>query len=449
MIKVRQARSGKGFEVDIRFRWPDGSTFRERRNAPVTSKSGAQRWAEARERELLSRGKQAAEFDPKPVAVPTLREFWPRVVSDHYRAERKKPSTIDTAERIHRVHLAPMLDDLPLDRIDAAAVAKLKGALADASPKTTNNVLSVLSRALRCAVDWEVLREMPCRIKLLRTVEPRMQWYEREDYRRLVEASKARRRVFLLVLLAGSAGLRRGEIIALRWADVDVARRQIRVSTAIWQREEAAPKGGRHRVVPMTPELAAALKEHRHLGDRVLYSEEGRELSNRSIRNWLSWAQRAAKLPANGGIHILRHTFCSHLAAAGVPAKAIQELAGHADLATTMRYMHLSPGDRDAAMDALTRYHGHGAMMEQSSAACDEQIDRKRRTLEVVGAIAMRHGDDTASTWVWNCTPMPFGLPSDEQLESGLRLVHGDVTIDELVGRVIADMDALVAREHE
>jgi site-specific recombinase XerD len=58
---------------------------------------------------------------------------------------------------------------------------------------------------------------------------------------------------------------------------------------------------------------------------------------------------------------MLRHTFCSHLAAAGVPAKAIQELAGHADLKTTLRYMHLSPGDRDGAMEVLARYHEGGA----------------------------------------------------------------------------------------
>ena len=53
------------------------------------------------------------------------------------------------------------------------------------------------------------------------------------------------------------------------------------------------------------------------------------------------------------GVHILRHTFCSHLAMRGAPAKAIQELAGHKDLATTQRYMHLSPAALDAAIRLL------------------------------------------------------------------------------------------------
>jgi site-specific recombinase XerD len=52
-------------------------------------------------------------------------------------------------------------------------------------------------------------------------------------------------------------------------------------------------------------------------------------------------------------VHILRHTFCSHLAMRGAPARAIQELAGHADLSMTQRYMHLSPAALDAAIRLL------------------------------------------------------------------------------------------------
>ena len=61
-------------------------------------------------------------------------------------------------------------------------------------------------------------------------------------------------------------------------------------------------------------------------------------------------ARRANVKP---GVHILRHTFCSHLAMRGAPAKAIQELAGHQDVTTTQRYMHLSPAALDAAIRLL------------------------------------------------------------------------------------------------
>ena len=56
---------------------------------------------------------------------------------------------------------------------------------------------------------------------------------------------------------------------------------------------------------------------------------------------------------AKTGLHILRHSFCSHLAMRGAPAKAIQELAGHRDLATTQRYMHLSPAAVEVAIRLL------------------------------------------------------------------------------------------------
>ena len=74
---------------------------------------------------------------------------------------------------------------------------------------------------------------------------------------------------------------------------------------------------------------------------------------------WMERAQRRAVLPATGAYHILRHTFCSHLAMQGATAKAIQELAGHANLTTTMRYMHLSPGAKDAAIRLLDRRPTH------------------------------------------------------------------------------------------
>ena len=55
----------------------------------------------------------------------------------------------------------------------------------------------------------------------------------------------------------------------------------------------------------------------------------------------------------NTGVHVLRHTFCSHLSMRAAPARAIQELAGHKDLATTQRYMHLSPAATDGAIRLL------------------------------------------------------------------------------------------------
>lgn len=72
------------------------------------------------------------------------------------------------------------------------------------------------------------------------------------------------------------------------------------------------------------------------------------------VGEYVRKAGRKANLPASGA-HRLRHTFCSHLAMRGAPARAIQELAGHQDLMTTQRYMHLSPTALDGAIRLLER----------------------------------------------------------------------------------------------
>jgi len=85
---------------------------------------------------------------------------------------------------------------------------------------------------------------------------------------------------------------------------------------------------------------------------RVLCCDDGTPLTRQTVQSRMLGAARRAKLP-NSGVHILRHTFCSHLAMRGAQAKAIQELAGHQDLSTTQRYMHLSPAALDAAIPLL------------------------------------------------------------------------------------------------
>jgi len=109
----------------------------------------------------------------------------------------------------------------------------------------------------------------------------------------------------------------------------------------------------------MTKRLQAALKAHKHLrGPRVFYRDDGKTISLKILQKWVMAAQRRAELRATGGVHVLRHTFCSHLAMRGAPARAIQELAGHKDLTTTQRYMHLSPAAIKGAIDLLEQGRG-------------------------------------------------------------------------------------------
>lgn len=173
-----------------------------------------------------------------------------------------------------------------------------------------------------------------------------------DQFERLVEASVGEPQAQLVVLLGGEAGLRCGEMIGLEWKDVDADKRQLCVARSEWCGHVSVPKGGRIRYLPLTRRLAGALKSARHLrGPRVLCDATGRPLTRKMIQVLIRRAARRANV--RPGVHILRHTFCSHLAMRGAPARAIQELAGHQDLGTTQRYMHLSPAALDAAIRLL------------------------------------------------------------------------------------------------
>lgn len=195
---------------------------------------------------------------------------------------------------------------------------------------------------------------VPCVIRLLPVAKGSAQFHDLDAFERLAAAAKAIDSLtYVIVLLCAEAGLRCGEAMALEWTDIDLTKRQICVQRADWKGHVTVPKGGRLRYVPLTIRLAAALRDHRHLRGRgVLCADDGRALRQREVQGLMLRAARRANL-ANGGVHVLRHTICSHLAMRGAPSRVIQELAGHGYLGTTQRYKHLSPAALDAAIRLL------------------------------------------------------------------------------------------------
>jgi site-specific recombinase XerD len=122
----------------------------------------------------------------------------------------------------------------------------------------------------------------------------------------------------------------------------------------------------------MTQRLTAALKAARHLrSDRVLCLPDGTSITRDRVIKAVRGAQRVAGI--DQGVHILRHTFCSHLAMRGAPARAIQELAGHADLSTTQRYMHLTPAATEDAIRLLDARGSGVELMEKFGDILDTQ----------------------------------------------------------------------------
>lgn len=300
----------------------------------------------------------------------TLNSFWKRWISDYAKANRQKPRGVGSKVSILKTWLLPRMGRLPLNRIADAHIQALKAAMAKKSAKTVNNVLSVLSTLLKTAVRWKVLERMPVSIQLLRIAVPIVGFYDFEEYARLVDAAeRGDVRTLVAVLLGGDVGLRLGEISGLEWADIDFKRRLVHVRRSVSQGDVTLPKGGKYRSVPMTEkvhEVLSAMAVNRAT-TRVLVRDDGTSTAEQTVRTWMARAQTSARVGGVGRTHILRHTFCSHLAMRGAPLIAIKELAGHESERTTMRYMHLAPSEKARAIELLNERGPFGGNQASAS----------------------------------------------------------------------------------
>ena len=159
-----------------------------------------------------------------------------------------------------------------------------------------------------------------------------------------------------IYLTSAFTGLRRGELLALRWRDVDFAGSLVRVRASYAGGALTAPKSGKVRSVPLAPEVAQALarlsKRERFTGedDLVFAGEAGSYLDGSALRRRYTVALRQAGLrPLR--FHDLRHTFGTRMIAKA-DIRRVQEWMGHADIQTTMRYLHYAPREEDARLVA-------------------------------------------------------------------------------------------------
>ena len=178
-------------------------------------------------------------------------------------------------------------------------------------------------------------------IKWMKAPRADFDFLDFEEAERLFDATVPEYRP--MVATALKAGLRLGELLALRQTDVDLVNGQIFVKRSVWKRTFGTPKNGLSRRVPIPPSLVRILRDHRHLrGELVFCQEDGSLLTGDMTKRVLPRACRRAGLDRTIQWHVLRHTFASHLVMRGEPLKVVQELLGHANIEATMIYAHLS-----------------------------------------------------------------------------------------------------------
>ncbi len=331
-----------------------GARERIRRKSPVDNKRGAEEY-ERLLRQRLFEGKPLDGVDPAVRAIPTYA-VWVEEFLSTYVAANNKPSVRKERRGIAAQHLVPAFGTMRLDQIGPREIERYKAdaltkarSVEDERPitvKRLKNILGVLSKSLRWAETVGVVERAP-RIIMPKIPPSKFDFLDDAEAARLRNAVLGDTQRFAMIVVGLDAGLRKGEILGLEWGDLDFIAKTIVVRRSVWRelREEShvgAPKSGRDRKIPMTNRLVAALKAHRHLrGERVFCNDDGSELTPGQMEVALRTACRRAGLRQIGW-HVLRHTFGSTLAQRGASPKAIQELMGHSDMVTTMRYMHLA-----------------------------------------------------------------------------------------------------------
>jgi integrase len=332
----------------------------------ITSKGVATRWAGLMETDLVTNGDprrtKAAALDAdcyptlqEPEDCPTLAQFRDTWL-DYGRANRQKPSTLDNKAITFRAYLSPVLGRCRLDRIGALEILKLKAALAELAASSANQVMLVLSSVLTTARKLGLITKQP-KIELFKVPAARkIKHIEPEDFEALVmAAARVGSTSLAVVLLAGDAGLRLGEIIALRPKDLDLGGRIVHVNTTVWHEQRTLPKGGEPRSLPMSNRLVATVQSLDLTRPDVInrQSAHGRgQCTPDAIANLIERAARDAGL-GHVHAHVLRHTFATRLLSRGVDVRTVQQLMGHHDIKTTQTYLHLFRGAERRAIDAL------------------------------------------------------------------------------------------------
>jgi integrase len=312
--------------------------------------------------------------------VPTLEQFQDRFLAN---AEiNNKPSWVHQKRGVLRHHLVPVfgasrLDQIGPPEIEQYKARKLKERL---SAKSVNNHLTILRKLLNLAVEWREVPHAP-RVRGLRTTPTEIEFLSFEEAERFLRAAAPEWKAFLVLALR--TGLRVGELLGLKWADVDLVAGRLMVRRTVWRDLECLPKGGRAREVPLSNEAVAVLKEHRHLkGPYVFCEPDGTRLTHSRVKNVVPRACQRAGLAKRLTTHGLRHSFASHLVMRGASLKAVQELLGHESIEMTLRYSHLTPDVKREAVRLLDRRVAPGDIQETE----EGQRRTPRRTEGLDGA---------------------------------------------------------------
>jgi integrase len=328
---------------------------------------GTKKDAERRLSELLHQLDNGTLITPSKI---TFAEYLDRWLSDYVKTNLS-PRGFERYESIVRVHLLPSLGSMTLtqlrpEHLQKHYTSKLNNGL---SPLTVRYHHVVLHKALQTAVKWGLVsRNVADGVDVPRARRTEMQTWDEDDIARFLEVAKDSP-YYVLFYTALFTGMRRSELLGLRWCDVDFIFSQVSISRSLHQLRDGSyvftqPKSAKsRRTIAVSPSAILTLKEHKDhqevqramLGislkddDLVFSTVEGKPLRPNTVsRAWTIMATRSGLKVIR--LHDARHTHASLMLKQGVHPKIVQERLGHATIAVTLdTYSHVAPGLQEAA----------------------------------------------------------------------------------------------------
>ena len=278
----------------------------------------------------------------------------------------RKPTTLANYRSILRVYLLPRFAEISVDQVTTREVEALAAQMLrdDKAAQTRAHVLKLLSQVFNFAMHSGWCASNPCeRVRWPRVRETTdIRFLGRTELEALLTAIDLAGQPFgstdrAIFLTAAMTGMRQGELLALRWRDVDWMARRIRVRRNYVRGHWGTPKSrSGERSIPLCSRVAEELTRHRRstgfsADDDLVFAHPGtgRVLDHGSLgRRFKAALQEAGVRRIR--FHDLRHTFGTRMAAAGVPMRALQEWMGHRDFRTTLIYADYEPGEDESKL---------------------------------------------------------------------------------------------------
>jgi integrase len=214
--------------------WSEAAPFAKNRSEALAY--------ERRRRAELESGAAILAQSNSPIFGEFAQEFL-----DVYATANNKPSEVDSKSMILKRHLKPFFGHMRLEQIDTRHIDafKAKQRKTGLKHKTINNQLTVLGKLFNVAKEWRFITSAP-RVGFLATAEPEFDFLDFDEASRLVYAADSEWRT--MILLALRTGLRQGELLELRWNDVDLAKGLLRVRRSIWKVRSPRPKAEKDEI---------------------------------------------------------------------------------------------------------------------------------------------------------------------------------------------------------